>query len=59
MNFKTLNNKQAMGSHLQSFLRPVLLMGFIDEYPEKTIHSTYANILKNRYKKVRKNVGIG
>ena len=24
-----------------------------------TIHSTYANILKNRYKKVRKNVGIG
>ena len=22
-------------------------------------HSTYANILKNRYKKVRKNVGIG
>jgi len=23
------------------------------------VHSTYANILKNRYKKVRKNVGIG
>jgi hypothetical protein len=25
----------------------------------KMVHSTYANILKNRYKKVRKNVGIG
>jgi hypothetical protein len=24
-----------------------------------TVHSTYANILKNRYKKVRKDVGIG
>jgi hypothetical protein len=24
-----------------------------------TVHSTYANILKNIYKKVRKNVGIG
>jgi hypothetical protein len=23
------------------------------------VHSTYANILKNRYKKVRKHVGIG
>jgi hypothetical protein len=23
------------------------------------VHSTYANILKNMYKKVRKNVGIG
>jgi len=22
------------------------------------VHSTYANILKNRYKKVKKNVGI-
>jgi hypothetical protein len=25
----------------------------------KMVHSTYANILKNRYKEVRKNVGIG
>jgi hypothetical protein len=25
----------------------------------QVVHSTYANILKNKYKKVRKNVGIG
>jgi hypothetical protein len=26
---------------------------------KQTVHSTYANILKNKYTKVRKNVGIG
>ena len=31
----------------------------IECYPSREVHSTYANILKNMYKKVRKNVGIG
>jgi hypothetical protein len=38
---------------------PTWLKGHIPQSFEFSVHSTYANILKNRYKKVRKNVGIG
>ena len=31
----------------------------IECYPSREVHSTYVNILKNMYKKVRKYVGIG
>jgi hypothetical protein len=33
--------------------------GVMDSVLASTVLSTYANILKNKYKKVRKNVGIG
>jgi hypothetical protein len=33
--------------------------GVMDSVLASRVHSTYANILKNKYKKVRKNVGIG